>query len=214
MARPRRRARRQASKRLAPFYRMTFIILMGAVAARLIILGIDALGARTGLPGGEIFIPVYIIIAPLFGWQLRGWTAIGGHQRRKETKTMHNYFCDHCGAALDPGEICDCKQQPEESERRIVTYADWEAAGDFSKAARPGDYVEERIVDDMRDVLPPAKMERGFLQVGEPYSHEFDPETGHWRGTFPTFVKEGQNWKYCGNCFIGKTTPPPAPIRR
>ena len=36
---------------------------------------------------------------------------------------MHNYFCDHCGAALDPGEICDCKQQPEESERRIVTYA-------------------------------------------------------------------------------------------
>lgn len=89
---------------------------------------------------------------------------------------MHNYFCDHCGAALDPGEICDCKQQPEESERRIVTYADWEAAGDFSKAAQPGDYVEERIVDDMRDVLPPAKMERGFLQVGEPYSHEFDPE--------------------------------------
>lgn len=86
--------------------------------------------------------------------------------------------------------------------------------GDFSKAAQPGDYVEERIVDDMRDVLPPAKMERGFLQVGEPYSHEFDPETGHWRGTFPTFVKEGQNWKYCGNCFIGKTTPPPAPIRR
>lgn len=86
MARPRRRARRQASKRLAPFYRMTFIILIGAVAARLIILGIDALGARTGLPGGEIFIPVYIIIAPLFGWQLRGWTAIGGHQRRKETR--------------------------------------------------------------------------------------------------------------------------------
>lgn len=195
MARPRRRARRQASKRLAPFYRMTFIILMGAVAARLIILGIDALGARTGLPGGEIFIPVYIIIAPLFGWQLRGWTAIGGHQRRKETKP-----CTTISATT--------------AERRIVTYADWEAAGDFSKAARPGDYVEERIVDDMRDVLPPAKMERGFLQVGEPYSHEFDPETGHWRGTFPTFVKEGQNWKYCGNCFIGKTTPPPAPIRR
>ena len=188
MARPRRRARRQASKRLAPFYRMTFLILIGAIAARLIILGIDALGARTGLPGGEIFIPVYIIIAPLFGWQLRGWTAIGGHQRRKET--------------------CDCKQQPEESERRIVTYADWEAAGDFGKAAQPGDYVEERIVDDMRDVLPPAKMERGFLQVGEPYSHEFDPETGHWRGTFPTFVKEGQNWKYCGNCFIGATEEP------
>ncbi|OUP68058.1 hypothetical protein B5F10_14765 [Anaerotruncus colihominis] len=42
---------------------------------------------------------------------------------------MHNYFCDHCGAALDPGEICDCKQQPEESERRIVTYAGYVTAG-------------------------------------------------------------------------------------
>lgn len=86
MERPRRRARRQASKRLAPFYRMTFLILIGAIAARLIILGIDALGARTGLPGGELFIPLYIIIAPVFGWQLRGWTAIGSHQRRKETR--------------------------------------------------------------------------------------------------------------------------------
>ena len=85
---------------------------------------------------------------------------------------MHTYFCDHCGAALDPGEICDCKQQPEESERRIVTYADWEAAGDFTKAARPGDYVEERIVDDMRDVLPPAKMERGFLQAMHADCHQ------------------------------------------
>ena len=208
MARPRRRARRQASKRLAPFYRMTFIILMGAVAARLIILGIDRPPRRRTFH------------STLHHHRPRIWLAasrLDGHREPSETKgdqTMHNYFCDHCGAALDPGEICDCKQQPEESERRIVTYADWEAAGDFTKAARPGDYVEERIVDDMRDVLPPAKMERGFLQVGEPYSHEFDPETGHWRGTFPTFVKEGQNWKYCGNCFIGKTTPPPAPIRR
>lgn len=214
MERPRRRARRQASKRLAPFYRMTFLILIGAIAARLIILGIDALGARTGLPGGEIFIPVYIIIAPLFGWQLRGWTAIGGHQRRKETRPCTTISATTAERPSTPEKFCDCKQQPEESERRIVTYSDWEAAGDFSKAAQPGDYVEERIVDDMRDVLPPAKMERGFLQVGEPYSHEFDPETGHWRGTFPTFVKEGQNWKYCGNCFTGKTTPPPAPIRR
>lgn len=93
MARPRRRARRQASKRLAPFYRMTFIILMGAVAARLIILGIDALGARTGLPGGELFIPLYIIIAPVFGWQLRGWTAIGSHPKLPPRCTFAGRIC-------------------------------------------------------------------------------------------------------------------------
>ena len=63
---------------------------------------------------------------------------------------MHNYFCDHCGAALDPGEICDCKQQPEESERCIVTYADWEAAGDFTKAARPGDRPLARHLPNLR----------------------------------------------------------------
>lgn len=113
MARPRRRARRQASKRLVPFYRMTFIILMGAVAARLIILGIDALGARTGLPGGELFIPLYIIIAPVFGWQLRGWTAIGSHQRRKEgsemSKTLYFEGAGWSGADRSKATIGNCR---------------------------------------------------------------------------------------------------------
>lgn len=127
---------------------------------------------------------------------------------------MYNYICEDCGASLDPGEICDCKRKPEESKLRIVTYSDLEAAGDFNKAAHPGDYVEDRIVDDMRDLFPPVKMERGFLQAGEPYSHEFDPEAGRWRSTFPTFIKEGKNWKYCGNCFIGKTTEPIKTERR
>lgn len=98
---------------------------------------------------------------------------------------MHNYFCDHCGAALDPGEICDCKQQPEESERRIVTYADWEAAGDFTKAARPGDYVEERIVDDMRDV--PVSPD-DIIRYAEGYQR-------------PDIML-----RYCASCPVGKKT--------
>ena len=50
--------------------------------------------------------------------------------------------------------------------------------------------------------------ERGFIQCGEPYSHEYDPETGHWKATFATFQKQGDTWHYCGNCFAGKSTEP------
>lgn len=128
---------------------------------------------------------------------------------------MHNYFCDQCGSALDPGEICECKRTTEaHPEKRFVTYADWEAAGDFNKAAKPGDYVEERIVDEMRDCLPPASMKAGYLQVGEPYSHEYDPRSNRWRPTFGTFVKSGPRWIYCGNCFLNDTTEPPRPERK
>ena len=91
---------------------------------------------------------------------------------------------------------------------KLVTYADWEAAGSFEKAANPGDYVEERIIDEMRDCLPPACMDFGFLQMGEPHSHELDPDTGRWRPTFATFKKDGQHWTYCGNCFYKQDTPP------
>ena len=103
---------------------------------------------------------------------------------------------------LDPGEACDCR------EPKLVTYADWEAAGSFEKAARPGDAVEERIVDEFLNCLPLVRQERGFVQCGEPYSHEYDPETGHWRATFATFQKQGEAWYYCGNCFAGKSTEP------
>lgn len=98
----------------------------------------------------------------------------------------------------------------EQTAHKLVTYADWEAAGSFEKAANPGDYVEERIIDEMRDCLPPACMDFGFLQMGEPHSHELDPDTGRWRPTFATFKKGGQHWIYCGNCFYRHDTPPKA----
>ena len=75
--------------------------------------------------------------------------------------------CPVCGAHLDPGETCNCR------EPKLVTYADWEAAGSFEKAASPGDAVEERIVDEFLNCLPPVRQERGFIQCGEPYSHEY-----------------------------------------
>lgn len=74
---------------------------------------------------------------------------------------------------------------------------------------RPGDYVTREVVDDAMDCLPPACMSGSCPQMGEPYSHQLDPDTGNWRPTYTTFkrVTGGPDgiWKYCGHCFHGET---------
>ena len=72
-----------------------------------------------------------------------------------------------------------------------------------------GDYVEQEVVDEMLDMLPPACMRADCSQIGEPYSHREDPETGKWRAIYATFKKvAGQYpngiWEYCGHCFRGE----------
>lgn len=57
-----------------------------------------------------------------------------------------------------------------------------------------GDYVEQAVVDDAMDCLPPACMSTRCAQMGEPYSHREDPETGEWRATYATFKKVSGTW--------------------
>ena len=73
-----------------------------------------------------------------------------------------------------------------------------------------GDFVDAEVVMNAMNLLPPACMRLSCAQVGEPYSHREDPDTGRLRATFSTFkcVKGGFNygvWEYCGNCFRGET---------
>lgn len=86
----------------------------------------------------------------------------------------------------------------------IVTREDWAAAGTLEKAMQPGDYVAAEIVDELRDCLPPAWNTRDLFQLGEPYSHREDPETGKCRATYTTFVRDEIGWYYCGHCFAGR----------
>lgn len=79
----------------------------------------------------------------------------------------------------------------------------------FSYAdAKIGDYVEQAVVDDAMDCLPPASMTSFSAQMGEPYSHREDPDTGKWRPTYATFkrITSGRDgiWQYCGHCFCGE----------
>lgn len=75
-------------------------------------------------------------------------------------------------------------------------------------SAIPGAYVEEAVVDDAMDCMPPACMSSQCAQMGEPYSHRLDPATGKWRATYATFKRcldaKGV-WEYCGHCFQGET---------
>lgn len=75
--------------------------------------------------------------------------------------------------------------------------------------AKIGDYVEQAVVDNAMDCLSPACMTSRCSQLGEPYSHRMDPETGRWRPTYATFKRvcgEWPNaiWEYCGHCFRGE----------
>ena len=116
-----------------------------------------------------------------------------------------NYHCEICGAALDPGEKCDCQAR---EKRRTVTMKDWQEAGDFSECAKPGDAVEEAIVDEFLGCVPPVVLRADLMQCGEPANHMEDPRTGKWRATFTTFAKRGDAWYYCGKCFAGDTVEP------
>lgn len=71
-------------------------------------------------------------------------------------------------------------------------------------ALNVGDYVVEKIVDDMIDCLPPVCMNFGFAQCGEPYSSRIDGK-GKQRTTYTTFKKITDDvWEYCGDCFKGE----------
>lgn len=121
---------------------------------------------------------------------------------------MWTYKCDRCGAALDPGERCDCQDRPAKyNGKPIFTQENF----NYSEA-KIGDYVEQAVVDDAMDCLPPASMSARCAQMGEPYSHREDPETGRLRPTYYTFKRvagEWPNgiWQFCGCCFQGETVP-------
>lgn len=76
--------------------------------------------------------------------------------------------------------------------------------------AKIGDLVEAEVVMEAMDCLPPANMRLNCAQLGEPYSHREDPDTGRFRPTYATFKCVEGNfsegiWEFCGYCFRGET---------
>ena len=176
------------------YYRLSVLCLAAMVTARLILLMIDVIQLQIQT-AGAFSIPASAAILVFTGWELKTWTGQG-----KEKKS--------CGAALDPGERCDCQDRPAKyNGKPIFTQENF----NYSEA-KIGDYVEQAVVDDAMDCLPPASMSARCAQMGEPYSHREDPETGRLRPTYYTFKRvagEWPNgiWQFCGCCFQGETVP-------
>lgn len=88
-------------------------------------------------------------------------------------------------------------------EKAVFTLDDFDYA-----AAKPGDYVEEAVVDAAMSCLPPVRMSGACSQMGEPFDMRQDPSTGVWRSTYATFKRcpdISGIWEYCGHCFPGET---------
>ena len=74
-------------------------------------------------------------------------------------------------------------------------------------ALLPGCYVEEDIVDEIVNNLPPTCNRADCTQSGEPSSLE-TIGGGTLRATYVTFKKVADGvWEYCGKCFRGENTP-------
>ena len=71
----------------------------------------------------------------------------------------------------------------------------------FSSLVRVGDMVDEQIVEEFRDCLPPVAYNGRYLQCGEAYTHKFNYKTQKYEPAFITFARELGSWVYKGICF-------------
>ena len=63
-----------------------------------------------------------------------------------------------------------------------------------------GSFVDERIISNFRDVIPPIYEGQNIFQLGEPYCHAED-ENNKFRPCFLTFSLEDKGWMFRGACF-------------
>lgn len=74
----------------------------------------------------------------------------------------------------------------------------------YFDALEIGDLVEDVIIENGRNTLPPACDRSDCIQFGEAYSTRIDDD-GKWKTTYLTFKKVTDGiWEFCGDCFRGE----------
>ncbi|MBQ7818485.1 MAG: hypothetical protein IJ341_02190 [Bacteroidales bacterium] len=87
-----------------------------------------------------------------------------------------------------------------------ITMKMWEEAGSFDRVAVPGDTVDEEIVEEMMNNVPPLYYHSAYRQCGEPADHRKDVEHGWYAPVYTTFKKNSDGvWIYVGECFKGES---------
>lgn len=93
-----------------------------------------------------------------------------------------------------------------------ITMQMWTEAGSFNHIAKAGDTVDDEIVEQFRNSLPPIVNGGEFMQAGGPFAHIFIKEIDTYAPLYATFKKcEASElhpngvWVYLGNCLRYKT---------
>ena len=83
-------------------------------------------------------------------------------------------------------------------EKPFYTMDDWRVDGSLKPEV--GDYVEDEVVEELANSVPPTTYSRGIFQPGEAYDMSED-----YTDLYMTFVREERGWKYVGLCPKGST---------
>lgn len=89
----------------------------------------------------------------------------------------------------------------------VKTKAAWYASGlpTFEDFFDVGDTVDDELVQDMVDSVPPVLWRDSCTQIGEAYSSEYDEDRQRHRDTYITFHKAATGrWVFDGYCFKGE----------
>jgi hypothetical protein len=94
--------------------------------------------------------------------------------------------------------------------QKVKKLADWRGSGlNHNEFLYVGCEVDEALVDEQLNCVPPRSHKSGYVQVGEPYADALDTRGGEerYRPTYATFHKKTKNgrtfWIYAGHCFAG-----------
>ena len=93
---------------------------------------------------------------------------------------------------------------------KVKTLSDWWGSGlNLDEFLYVGCEVDEALVDEQLNCVPPRSHKAGYIQVGEPYTDALDTRNNEkrYRPTYTTFhkkTKDGRTfWIYAGHCFAG-----------
>ena len=127
----------------------------------------------------------------------KGWSGDAQNSLQDRMKSAYGNAYDKVknvseGKAKDINKEKQIDMVDEEMES-IYTMKDWERDGSINIKA--GQAVEDAVVNELKNCVPPATLSHGVFQVGEPTSHDWN--TG--QPLFATFERGGDNvWIYKG----------------
>lgn len=124
------------------------------------------------------------------------------------------YFDSYVDAAEELIGVKQADYESNEAEKKKplhITMQMWAEAGSFDRIAKAGNSVDDEIVEQFRNALPPIYNGENLLQAGDAYSHILVEELGVYAPTYATFKRcvmpshPDGIWVYMGNCLRGET---------